>query len=180
MAQTRTSHSVERRICLLRREIDGLAQPRTSACHDISALEPARLATHALPDAKGRLGAVLRSSEDAALHIIAEGEALLALAEATAATQPGLAGRISEIALSIIEAAAFQDVTGQHVRRVLDLLHLVEARLARLAEIVGDDERDTGDAAPVTSGTVGASGPDWTGSGNAQSAVDRLFAQAGP
>ncbi len=177
MAHALTSHRLDRRINLMRRELDGLMGSVNSARHDIAALKPAQMAAHDLPAAQGRLGAVLRSSENAATQIISKAEALLALADET---KPPLAARMEEIAVAIIEAAAFQDITGQHVARVLDVLQLVETRLARLAAIIGDDAAPDDLPGFVSKTSVDACGPDWAGQGIDQSAIDQLFDQAAP
>lgn len=159
---------LERRMAALRREVAAISGSVASARREIAALKPASLACNDLPAASDRLDAVMRSSAVAADRIMDGAEALLSLAP----TLPeGTAGAVADIAVNILEAAAFQDVTGQHIARVTIVLRTVEARLARLAAIIGDQDFV---APPAPQGPL-AEGPAIAGEGIAQDDVDRLF-----
>lgn len=153
----------------LRREIDLLSDTIGDARAEIAGLGPHALTQVDLPDASGHLGAIIRQTEDAATRIMDGAEALIELAD----TLEGEAGaRVRDIATAMFEAASFQDLTGQHVARVMTVLGTVEERLAQLARLVGDTAMS--DAAP---GGATCEGPAVDGRGNDQAAVDRLFGQ---
>ena len=114
--------------------------------------------------AAGRLTAVVRQTEDAAMQIMDGAEALLALADTLDAAA---AGRVRQIAISMFEAASFQDLTCQHVCRVMSMLDLVGERLP------GPDG-----VRPVANAST-CEGPSCDGGGNDQNAVDRLLGLSG-
>lgn len=155
----------------IRRELEALTRTIGDARAEIAALEPQRLSRIALPAAADRLGAIVRSTEDAAGRIMDGAEELIALA--TEVDGPA-SERLNEIATTIFESAEFQDITGQHVSRVLSVLRTVETRLADLAVAVGD-------IAPLPAEECDGAicrGPDCSSEANDQEAIDRLMGNA--
>ena len=99
-----------------------------------------RYAGSDMPDACERLSHVMQMTEDAANRT-------LDLVEATQAELPGLATAAGETAVdglrknlsAIAEAQAYQDLSGQVIRRVIQLVKGVENALADLLDLAGLD-----------------------------------------
>jgi chemotaxis protein CheZ len=76
--------------------------------------------------------------------------------------------------LSIIEACAFQDLTGQRMTKVVETLMTLEDRLGTLAAVLGD----IGDEAPPEerpANDILLNGPVMPGEGVDQDEIDKLF-----
>jgi len=108
---------------------------------EIRALRPNQLREDGLPSAGAELEAIVRDTE-AATHAIMEA------AEAILAHQPGDAPADVEAframaagqALAVMEACAFQDITGQRISKVVGVLRQIEDRVSRLADALGIED----------------------------------------
>ena len=136
-----------------------------------------RYAGSDMPDACARLNHVMQMTEQAANRT-------LDLVEATQAQLPGLASAAGEQTLSelrsnlsaIAEAQAYQDLSGQVIRRVIQLVQGVEQALADLLELAGLTVPNASAAARKPEGPALA-GIDTHGSTQAQ--ADDLLADLG-
>jgi hypothetical protein len=95
---------------------------------EIARLAPAQIKSERLCGAGEQLGAVSRDTEAATHTIMSAAESILAAAPSA---------QIAEQIVKIFEACAFQDLTGQRVRRVAEALAEIDQRLARFADAMG-------------------------------------------
>lgn len=115
------------------------------------------------------LNEVVRHTEEATNKIMDHAEALQKLGDA----------KISEHAMGIMEACSFQDITGQRVKKVLQIIDQMEMRIDRLVSLLGGGAIST-HAQALATGTERPdehlmAGPQMAGKGVNQADVDKLF-----
>lgn len=163
------------RIIQLHQDCQDLVRYITRTRSEIAALRPVHLKTEKLPRAGQELDAVVKETEEATHEIMASAEGLMAWTGSAAELSPA----IEAACMRIFEACAFQDITGQRVRKVVQTIHHVEERLEQLIRLLGGDsgeeeeDRRTGDAALLN-------GPQLAGLGNDQNSVDAMFGDGVP
>lgn len=118
---------------------------------------------------------VVRHTEEATNTIMDHAEALQQL---TANNQINIA-KINEHAIGIMGACSFQDITGQRIKKVLQIVDQVEMRIDRLVGLLGGDIGNEVTETLAT-GTERAdeslmAGPQMKGDGVSQADVDKLF-----
>ena len=131
-----------------------------------------------------QLGAIVEATESATNTILKASEsiedAVARLREEPAAEQTvSLCETISGQATEIVEACAFQDITGQRVTKIVGSLRFVEERInvmvdlwgRELIEALGAKVRDTG----LDTGELKLEGPQLSGEGISQEEIDALF-----
>jgi chemotaxis protein CheZ len=114
---------------------------------------------------------VVRHTEEATNTIMDHAEALQKISSADAA--------VANHAMAIMEACSFQDITGQRVKKVLQIIEQVEMRIDNLVALLGGDI----DASAVETLKTGKeradehlmAGPQLKGEGVSQADVDKLF-----
>jgi chemotaxis protein CheZ len=117
-------------------EFASIAATITRARVEITALAPGDIKSRRLKTAGEELGAIARDTEAATHAIMTAGEHILTLTPSAPVN--------AEIT-KIFEACAFQDITGQRVRKVVDALALIELRMSRFAAAMGmGPEAETG------------------------------------
>ncbi|HXY99380.1 MAG TPA: hypothetical protein VEI03_05240 [Stellaceae bacterium] len=168
---------VDRRIAELSAEVHATVEmvdfSETNLTQQLQRMHQQLSRVVALPAAATRnsgseLAGVVQASEDAANRIISAAEKI-----AVALDGPEPKPAILEQVNAIFEACAFQDLTGQRIRRVLDQLTALDRMLAHLAEH-GQHREEPGvvrDPIRLTLEIAG-SGPDL-----AQNEVDQLMAR---
>lgn len=90
-----------------------------------------------MPRAAGELGAAIAGMEKATQKILHEAEAIDECARALAATaksdyERGLAQDIQDHTVQVYEACNFQDLAGQRIAKVIDMLNAVDEQLATM------------------------------------------------
>ena len=93
----------------------------------------------------GELGAVVGGTEEATQQILEAAEAIdqaaTALGKVTSVDQQkALSEEIQERVIAIFEACNFQDLTGQRITKVVNVLRFIEDRVNRMMEIWGGME----------------------------------------
>lgn len=130
------------------------------------------------------LDAVVGDTEGAALEILRQAEraqsAARRLHDGTSGDTAADLAEVDSAAAAIVLACAFQDLTGQRVRKVLSTLRQVEQRVATLVDLLGisPEEREAlaETAAPARPDAHLLNGPSTAAQGGlGQSAVDDLF-----
>jgi chemotaxis protein CheZ len=129
------------------------------------------------------LDAVVDETERAAMEIMQQAERAQAAAgrlnAGTSADTKADLAEVEDAAMSILMACAFQDITGQRIRKVLSAMRFVEQRIATLMSLMGisDEERpERSDGAAKGSETALLNGPSSGAEGGlGQTAVDDLF-----
>jgi chemotaxis protein CheZ len=150
-----------------------------TAKSDIASLKPSALANFDIPGATDELDAVVQHTELAAGQIM---DCADEISQLSSEVDAELAVRLQKIATTIYEASSFQDITGQRVNKVVNVLRVIEGRLAILAKVAGDTfsmpaadvaRNDTG--VPVNDRDL-LNGPQLAGNGNNQDDIDALLA----
>ena len=140
----------------------------------------AEIAQVDMPDARQRLAYVMEKSEEAAHRTLSLVEDLTPVADALAAeTHPGIAdhgARLRAGLTEILMAQEYQDLTGQVIRRTIEIVDRLESKLVALiaSELPGMQTRQ----AAASDGQ----GPVMRGESNAvnrQDDVDALLAELG-
>jgi len=119
----------------------------------------------------------VRHTEEATNKIMDEAEALVKLSGGIG--DKALGAKIGESAVKVMEACSFQDITGQRVKKILQIEEQVEMRVDRLVELFGGKIEDTG-ATTLATGRERAdeslmAGPQNKGEGVNQADVDKLL-----
>ena len=159
------------------REIAAIAAFIGTAKREIAAIGVTELAESRIPDAGRDLDAIVEATESATNAIMSEAEGLMAL---EGDDPEALKATVSDAAMKIFEACAFQDLTGQRVKKVVETLKLIEKRVARFATAL-----ETGDLAAIDAEEEAAerrraalilNGPQARGVAIEQDDIDRLLA----
>jgi chemotaxis protein CheZ len=129
------------------------------------------------------LDAVVAETERAAMEIMQQAERAQAAAKRlhdghSADTEADMA-EVDDAATCILMACAFQDITGQRIRKVLSAMRHVESRIATLLALMGINQQDipsrVDGAAPGSEAAL-LNGPSSSAEGGlGQNAVDDLF-----
>jgi chemotaxis protein CheZ len=114
----------------LSREIASVGQYVSRMKREIGALRPNELYRDQLPSAHGDLDSIREATASSANIIMSAAEGILAI-EGT--TLEAYRAEVEEKLMQIFEACTFQDITGQRVARVNDMLGQIEKRLQRFA-----------------------------------------------
>ena len=150
----------------LLREVRALSQFITKARGEIAAIRPNDLKAAKLPRAGKELEAIVKSTEEATGTIMDAAEAIMG-ADATEA--------VMDHCTRIIEACAFQDLTGQRITKVVHTLTVIEDRLNGMNSAWGG----VLDAQPNEKDKDGEerflNGPALEGEGHDQAGIDALF-----
>ena len=161
------------RIAALYQDCQDLARYIARTRAEIATLRPRQLKVEQLPRAGMELDAVVKETEEATHSIMAAAEGLMGWQGNLA----DLAPAIEQACLKIYEACAFQDITGQRVRKVVGTIHHIEERLEKLVQLLGPEvgelreDKPTGDKALLN-------GPQLAGQGIDQEAVDAMMVDA--
>jgi chemotaxis protein CheZ len=159
------------------RELASVANYIKHVRREIGMLRPNELCRDRLPDVHQELGSVVMATASATHSIMTAAEEILGAHEAAG---DRYRDQVEAKLLEIFEACAFQDITGQRIGRVVDVLNQIERRLGRFANAV--NARDT-NAAPDPEETLRQArremlllnGPQDEGAGIAQDDIDKLF-----
>lgn len=149
----------------------------TGMRREIAALGVDDLKSTRLPAAGHELDQIVRSTEEATHTIMSCAEALLG----ADVNDPGCGELVQDNALRILEACAFQDLTGQRIAKVVETLQAIESRVARFASAVRVEDvaglaEESDDARARRKRDLILNGPQAKGVAIEQDAVDALLA----
>lgn len=161
------------RIAALYQDCQDLARYIARTRSEIATLRPRQLKVEQLPRAGMELDAVVKETEEATHSIMAAAESLMAWQGNVA----DLAPAIEQACLKIYEACAFQDITGQRVRKVVGTIHHIEERLEKLVQLLGPEMGETRDDRPTGDKAL-LNGPQLAGQGINQAEVDAMMIDA--
>jgi chemotaxis protein CheZ len=102
--------------------------------NEIADLQPNEIRDSRIPGASVELDAVVRDTEHATNSIMSEAEILL---NVDVVTLSAYKAQVDEAMMRIIEACAFQDLTGQRVNKVIATLRHIEERVSHFADALG-------------------------------------------
>jgi chemotaxis protein CheZ len=144
---------------------------------EIAAIKPAD-AGGRFDEAKEELDSIVQTTEQATSDILAAAEQIQEIAW-TAREQgltPATCDFLDRQATDIYTACAFQDLTGQRTRKVIQILRYLEARIQAMIDIWGAEASAEAQAAVIAQPLL--SGPAKPGEGLAQADVDRMMSPA--
>lgn len=158
-----------------------LAAERRALLHYVTAvrralgdLRPTEMRARHLPTAMTEIGMIVETTETAANQIMQAAEEILEQQPDTA--PDAYRTFVEERCLLMMEACAFQDLTGQRISKVVEMLLRLESKIGGLADLLGDGAEDDVEE-PVRAGDeILLNGPAAPGEGVDQDDIDRLFA----
>lgn len=161
----------------LSREIAAVGQYVSRMKREIGALRPNEIYRDQLPSAHGDLDSIREATASSANRIMSAAEAILAL---EAPTLDAYRAEVEDKVMQIFEACTFQDISGQRVARVDEMLRHIEKRLQRFALAVkASDGRSGYDRESIMREArrevLIVEGPQNAAAGIDQSAIDKLF-----
>ena len=115
------------------RELREIATYITTMKEEIGALQANDMKSQRIPAAGRELDLIVQSTAEATNTIMECAEAIMAADASDAATYKAF---VDEKMIVLFEACSFQDITGQRVRKVVDTLRQIEARVTRFATAV--------------------------------------------
>lgn len=180
-----TGEEAEGKLAEVLAEMRAMSQLLAETRAEVIGLAPAPVGVVRLQEAGDTLDAVVAETERAAFEILQQAERAQAAARRLHHGQSADASadlaEVDEAATTIVLACVFQDITGQRIRKVLNALRQIEARIGTLVEIMGIGEHEAGlHAAATASGAAPDShllnGPSSAAEGGlGQGAVDDIF-----
>jgi chemotaxis protein CheZ len=126
----------------LRAELDAMKDAITSTKNEIASLHRSEHQGKGMRRVAGELDAVVDATEQATTQILAAAEDIEASANmlrAAGATtgKYDCVGTILDRIIVVYEACNFQDLTGQRINKIVNVLKLVEERLDKMIEVWG-------------------------------------------
>ncbi|MEQ1491980.1 MAG: hypothetical protein ABL932_15670 [Terricaulis sp.] len=141
----------------------------------LAELGPNHLRVERLPSAANEIGMIVETTESAANLIMDAADQILNLPADTEIQ--AYRAIVEEKCLAMLEACAFQDLTGQRSTKVIETLLHIEDKLGKLAALVGDDEEPVVQPRDERAGDdVLLNGPSMPGEGVDQDEIDAMFA----
>lgn len=140
----------------------------------LAELSPSEIRAEQLPSAMNEIGMIVETTESAANQIMDAVDLILNLPSDT--TLPDYRASVEEKCMSMMEACAFQDLTGQRSTKIVETLLHIEHKLGKLALLLGEEDGPRSPA-PVerTGDDVLLNGPAMPGEGVDQDEIDRMF-----
>jgi chemotaxis protein CheZ len=114
----------------LHREVESVARYVSTLKREIAALRPNEIYRDRLPEAHGDLNSIKEATASSVNTIMEAGEAILT---SKASNLDSYRADVEAKVMQIFEACSFQDLTGQRVSRVDELVGQMERRLQRFA-----------------------------------------------
>lgn len=140
---------------------------------ELQSLRPAEVKDHFIPTATDELDAIVEATASATHRIMDSADTLMELVGELPADD---ATRGMDAVTEIYEACTFQDITGQRVTKVVNMLKVIDERISemcRLAGELGDAEEASSDSAsaPPADAPSEESGESMSSQGD----IDALF-----
>ncbi len=148
---------------------------RTKA--EIAAIKPSEDSMGKIGDATVELDAIVSTTEQATSEILTAAEQVQEIAWTLReqGTEPGVCDKLDELMTQTYTACSFQDLTGQRIRKIVNVLNFLEARIEAMNLIWGKHETVAVAAeAPAMEATL-LNGPALPGRGLQQFVVDEIL-----
>ncbi|MBI1361561.1 MAG: chemotaxis protein [Alphaproteobacteria bacterium] len=148
----------------------------TAVRRALADLRPTEMRATHLPSAMTEIGLIVETTEGAANQIMQAAEEIMG--QPLEVPQDAYRELVESRCLSVMEACAFQDLAGQRISKVVEMLLKFENHIGGLAEVLS--ESGEVEDAPVeqpqpAEGAVYLNGPTAPGEGVDQDEIDRLF-----
>lgn len=129
----------------LRQEVLNLFQYIERLRSEVATMSKAEDNATAFDDMSAQLDAIVSATEEATNSILSasesiSGDAMALQDETDPAKTREMADRISQNAMTIMEACSFQDLTGQRVSKIVSSVKFVEDRVNQMIELWGREE----------------------------------------
>ena len=146
------------------------------AKEEIREMRPHDISHERIPTAGAELEAITRDTENATHTIMNCAEAIMG---ADISDPKAYKAMVDDEVMKIFEACSFQDITGQRVSKVVNVLKQIEERVGRLANTLGVDDKPM----PMTAEEqrrhdLLLNGPAIHGPETKQDAIDAMFDEA--
>ncbi len=102
---------------------------------DISSAQPGQVKVSHIPDATDELGEVVKATAEATNKIMTICEEIEGIAQGI---EPPAKDDITGKVTQIYEACGFQDITGQRIKNVVGTLQLIEGKIDKIMETLGE------------------------------------------
>ena len=142
---------------------------------EIAAIKPAEDREGRIGFASNELDAIVETTEKATSEILAAVERIQEIAWMLReqGTDPAVCDVLDKQTTEAYTACSFQDLTGQRIRRIVNVMRFLEARIDAMIDILRISERDAPEA---ESEDPLRNGPAQSGGGLVQSEIDDLIA----
>jgi chemotaxis protein CheZ len=170
---------------VLRRELQEMSGMIQQAKREIAAMKPQGSRTdNRILSATEELDAIVSATERATSEILTKAERLGEVCDLVGALPGGEAMKeeLSTISMDLLLACSFQDITGQRITKVVNVLRYLETRINSMVEIWGRDAFTGTTPAPTEPADTRAdahllNGPQLDGEAISQNDVDRMFSK---
>lgn len=139
----------------------------------IAELRPGQLRASALPTAMTEISLIVHTTEEAANEIMGAVDDIMALPQVPS---EDYRVAVEEQCLRVLAACSFQDLAGQRINKVVEMLLKLEVKIAALDELFGEADEDVGADEAPEGDRILLNGPAAPGEGVDQSEIDALFA----
>ena len=112
------------------------------AKEEIREMRPHDISHERIPTAGAELEAITRDTENATHTIMNSAEAIMAF---DVSDPKAYKASVDDEVMKIFEACSFQDITGQRVSKVVNVLKQIEERVGRLANTLGIEDSTPGE-----------------------------------
>lgn len=149
------------------------------AKEEIRQMRPHDISQERIPTAGAELEAITRDTEAATHTIMNSAEAIMG---ADISDPKAYKAMVDDEVMKIFEACSFQDITGQRVSKVVNVLKQIEERVCRLATTLGVEDSDVQEisAEEKRRRDLLLNGPAIGGPEVAQDAIDAMFDEGAP
>lgn len=148
---------------------------RTKA--EIAAIKPDEESPGKIEDATVELDAIVSTTEQATSEILAAAESVQEIAWTLReqGTEASVCDQLDALMTQTYMACSFQDLTGQRIRKIVNVLNFLEARIEAMNLIWGKHESAAGSAEAPSMEASLLNGPALPGKGLQQYAVDEIL-----
>jgi len=148
------------------------------AKEEIREMRPHDISQDRIPTAGAELEAITRDTENATHAIMNSAEAIMGMNSSDA----NYKASVDDEVMKIFEACSFQDITGQRVSKVVNVLKQIEERVAKLADTLGIDDSSPQEmtAEEKRRHDLLLNGPAIGGPETKQDAIDAMFDEGFP
>ncbi|MBL8782534.1 MAG: protein phosphatase CheZ [Alphaproteobacteria bacterium] len=181
LSQIQNERPSSNHLDVLRRELETMSASIAQTRREIAAIKPETSGNNRIVQATEELDFVVRSTERATAEILTAAEGIQTIAGdlKTKGAETAVCDELENHATNLMIACSFQDLTGQRMTKVVNVLHYLEQRVNTMIEIWGITPEE---AAKVKQKLPDArpdahllNGPAREGEGVAQHDVDRLL-----
>jgi chemotaxis protein CheZ len=185
LSQVQNERTSSGHLDVLRRELEMMSASIAQTRREIAAIKPETSGNNRIVEATEELDFVVRSTERATAEILTAAEGIQSLAGnlKSKGVDATVCDELETHATNLMIACSFQDLTGQRMTKVVNVLRYLEQRVNTMIEIWGITPEEAAKVKPhLTDARPDAhllNGPAREGEGVAQHDVDRLLNETG-